>query len=242
MISISEPWRFTKKSHADRFHLSHLPPMAPPRVSATTSQAMQAGRAFTLYSLPMSCPLTHQSWTTHKRYHDFVIFRKQLTAFKSYSNTIMVPVVEKLLDVEFPKKRWLARKSQSVAERAAHLSTFLWTLMEMRTEMCVYRHLHQLHWPLFDRLYACMEAFLDVPLALREMELRQAPLRDMDPCVICTNEYDSVVGAAVELPCGHAFHADCIFDWFQHQPTCPLCRSHTDRVLSLYEALPTPVS
>ncbi|EQC25130.1 hypothetical protein SDRG_16986 [Saprolegnia diclina VS20] len=232
----ADAWRLsstcaTPKPNANNFHLSRVPPAPPSHVR--TSQAMQAGRTYTLYSLTVTCPLTHLQWTTHKRYHDFVLFREQLRAFTAFSNTIMVPVVEKLLRIKFPKKQWFQRKSQNVSERAMHLNVFLWSLMEMRTEMCVYRHKHQLHWPLFDRLQACMEAFLEIPDCLCDMELREAQHGDNDDdCVVCTNELHT--SPSVELPCGHAFHAECIFDWFSQQPTCPLCRSVTDRVIGLY--------
>mmetsp|Transcript_62686 Transcript_62686/g.123945 ORF Transcript_62686/g.123945 Transcript_62686/m.123945 type:complete len:161 (-) Transcript_62686:323-805(-) len=29
----------------------------------------------------------------------------------------------------------------------------------------------------------------------------------------------------VRLPCNHAFHADCLSQWFEVDATCPLCRS-----------------
>ncbi|OQS06648.1 hypothetical protein THRCLA_01318 [Thraustotheca clavata] len=243
LSSVDSPWRFiSKKARIDAFHLSHIPSTPCPNQVVHTSRYIHAGKAFTLYTLLVTCPITNQHWTTHKRYHDFVVFRQQLSAFKSFSNTIMVPVVEKLLSVQFPKKHWFnltKNNTKSVSERAAHLNNFVWKLMEMRTEMGLYRHLHHLEWPLFNRLYACMEAFLEVPLFLREMQFCQDDL-DGD-CVICTNpQLVPGVGRVVELPCGHSFHTECIFDWFRRQTTCPLCRANTNRVIALYSPASLP--
>lgn len=46
-----------------------------------------------------------------------------------------------------------------------------------------------------------------------------------DECVICMDTSDEEQARpAVELPCGHAFHRDCIQPWLQVQSTCPVCR------------------
>lgn len=53
-------------------------------------------------------------------------------------------------------------------------------------------------------------------------------------CAVCL---DPMTGA-LQLPCGHTFHAACIKPWLQSHTTCPTCRfdlednatcSHTDR-------------
>jgi len=51
----------------------------------------------------------------------------------------------------------------------------------------------------------------------------------MDACTICLDDYE--VGDRLRcLPCGHAFHADCIAKWLiERSATCPLCN------LNLYE-------
>lgn len=44
-----------------------------------------------------------------------------------------------------------------------------------------------------------------------------------DPCVICANEIETDA-LVTELPCGHAFHDECIRMWLSQQHTCPCCR------------------
>lgn len=46
-----------------------------------------------------------------------------------------------------------------------------------------------------------------------------------DPCTICLEG-----GKQIQLPCGHTFHHECLYDWFEHPPpTCPICRrDYTD--------------
>ncbi|KAJ4962525.1 hypothetical protein NE237_022464 [Protea cynaroides] len=46
---------------------------------------------------------------------------------------------------------------------------------------------------------------------------------DGEACTICLEEF--LVGLEVKvMPCGHAFHGDCIVKWLQQSHFCPLCR------------------
>ena len=41
-----------------------------------------------------------------------------------------------------------------------------------------------------------------------------------DECVIC---YEPMAKNVVMLPCLHAYHEDCIMEWFERKKTCPYC-------------------
>ncbi|CAN6166992.1 unnamed protein product [Urochloa humidicola] len=51
------------------------------------------------------------------------------------------------------------------------------------------------------------------------------PAASSDPCAICL---DGLMSSSrtppVNLPCGHAFHSQCITKWFFKGTACPLCR------------------
>lgn len=44
-----------------------------------------------------------------------------------------------------------------------------------------------------------------------------------DVCVICTEHFSPDATLTV-LPCGHAFHRDCVGTWLSIRCTCPMCR------------------
>lgn len=45
---------------------------------------------------------------------------------------------------------------------------------------------------------------------------------DGSDCPICTDSLANV--RAMELPCRHRFHRDCVVPWLRARNTCPLCR------------------
>lgn len=68
--------------------------------------------------------------------------------------------------------------------------------------------------------------------------MEPAPKRQKKPegvstpeCTICCEPLVDLVSACTLRPCGHVFHASCIWTWATGQavgskvPTCPLCRS-----------------
>lgn len=46
------------------------------------------------------------------------------------------------------------------------------------------------------------------------------PLRS---CAVCLAEFEEG-DVLLQLPCRHAFHAECVESWLQRHVTCPICR------------------
>ncbi|CAI2379512.1 unnamed protein product [Moneuplotes crassus] len=49
------------------------------------------------------------------------------------------------------------------------------------------------------------------------------PLKS-DECAICLTKYEQDDTIKVLPGCFHTFHAECIKEWFENNPTCPFCR------------------
>ena len=53
-------------------------------------------------------------------------------------------------------------------------------------------------------------------------------------CSICLEQVRSLNSAQTKkLKCGHAFHMECILNWFKNSDACPTCRSsqHNDPLI-----------
>ena len=43
-----------------------------------------------------------------------------------------------------------------------------------------------------------------------------------DECIICLNNLEKNDNATL-LKCGHVYHTQCIYAWFERKKTCPIC-------------------
>ena len=45
---------------------------------------------------------------------------------------------------------------------------------------------------------------------------------EIENCGICISQLGE--GYECKLECGHEYHMDCIFEWFNRDKSCPMCR------------------
>ena len=43
-------------------------------------------------------------------------------------------------------------------------------------------------------------------------------------CSICLEDFDET--KEIVLGCNHIYHTDCIIEWINKDPSCPLCRNN----------------
>ena len=73
--------------------------------------------------------------------------------------------------------------------------------------------------PLLPHVGRQADACFDASMAMSKCVY---PDGQQSTCPICL---ESIEVSAVQTPCGHAFHYDCLWAWFEHQPICPVCRT-----------------
>ena len=50
-------------------------------------------------------------------------------------------------------------------------------------------------------------------------------------CMICLSNTET---NSVLLPCGHCYHYDCIFKWFEKELSCPTCKQDISLEKKIY--------
>ncbi|EKX43091.1 hypothetical protein GUITHDRAFT_73314 [Guillardia theta CCMP2712] len=53
-------------------------------------------------------------------------------------------------------------------------------------------------------------------------------------CAICQC---ALQGSMKKMPCSHAFHENCLFEWLQVHNTCPCCRCEIESSCPLYNRM-----
>jgi len=82
---------------------------------------------------------------------------------------------------------------------------------------------------LLDRLFRMQQPQGPPPASktaverLKEVEISQDQVNKQVECPVCKDSFE-VGNKALNLPCNHVYHADCIKPWLAEHCTCPTCR------------------
>ncbi|OQS04923.1 hypothetical protein THRCLA_20757 [Thraustotheca clavata] len=212
-------------------------------VSATCESAIEIRRSFayTTYSIEVKCPITQRTWKVEKRCSAFYKFRELLAEFHARcQDNPMRLIAKSLLHISLPSKLVLDKYgSSTMRKRGKILKKYVWLALDCRSLCYIYPQDKRTveHTELMELL----DAFLQVPVNLRDIRFKEATQTQMDDsCAICTYEYlkedFAELGKVVVLPCGHCFHRDCVSEWLFSHNTCPMCRQTTDRIAGLFAA------
>ena len=77
-----------------------------------------------------------------------------------------------------------------------------------------------------DENYVNFDDLQDVKITLKQSAIKKLPMiidfSKISTCMIC---WDSIMDEAIELPCNHYFHEECIKTWLsEFSYICPICK------------------
>lgn len=82
---------------------------------------------------------------------------------------------------------------------------------------------------ILDRLFRMQESGGPPPASksaverLKEVEITNKQVEEKLECSICKDTFE-LANKALELPCKHLYHADCVKHWLKDHCSCPVCR------------------
>ncbi|KAF0701172.1 Aste57867_8323 [Aphanomyces stellatus] len=199
------------------------------RATRVCKPTLFSNKAFTLYTLTVSDPSTQSWWTIRKRFSDFYRLRKALEASahassKRQQSDLFRGHLAAVLDQPFPKKHFDVESPAIVRQRTILFKAFVQHLMELhlvasKDQPCDKN----------DFSLALVQSFLDVDQQAIATAM-PAVRRLEDGCPICLCD---LTGYVALLPCSHAFHRDCVFEWMDEKRSCPVCRCPTDTMAGI---------
>ena len=71
--------------------------------------------------------------------------------------------------------------------------------------------------------YNTIKNNLPKSIKIDELELKKLKDSNRGNCIICLSDCE-INDEAINLPCSHLFHEDCIIKWFSYNNKCPLCK------------------
>ncbi|KAG9410386.1 hypothetical protein AC1031_018422 [Aphanomyces cochlioides] len=200
---------------------------------------------YTLYIMTVYCPITKKWWLVNKRYSHYYKLRSKLQKYlgkcqklPELDHTVFVRSLKSLLELPFPKKRYIDDDLKIIEERTQRFRALLSRLMHFHAE-CFYfsqqvkdrgHELPKLFVQVYELLHVFLETSPDIRLELQMLEVR-AKIEETqvgevdDSCAICIEDFDDCQECILQFPCSHAFHRDCVMDWIMEKQTCPICRS-----------------
>ncbi|OQR91555.1 hypothetical protein ACHHYP_04583 [Achlya hypogyna] len=205
----------------------------------------------TQYRVTVRCPVTKARWTIPTRYSAVLAFRTSLQSlFAAYNATHpklkdrlareLLLQLAWLLDTPFPPKRLDADASWVIAERSKAFRTFFCRLVDSKIHLIDATADLPALWL---RLVDVVQTFLIAPkdqLLRVVYEKVPAVVRcpDHGDCSVCLGPFAetelTVPGSVVKTRCGHVFHQECLAQWMQSHPSCPICRHQVDAMVGLY--------
>ncbi|KAL3669125.1 hypothetical protein V7S43_005508 [Phytophthora oleae] len=209
-------------------------------------------KKFVVYNCVLSSVTTGNSWGVWYRYSEFAAFAKQVetqcTCFDARCCG-SCEAIREFLWACFPSKRLSSRSTRTITDRKCKFETVVQYLLRCvllpGSAMKCLTARQNLPTILFEFLgvrndvdkRSVLQVFVDncqspsrcsTPGCRDSFHSNTSTMDSIEAlqCMICLEEIEEEAPSlSIVLPCQHAFHRECIFEWLLFQFHCPMCRA-----------------
>ncbi|OWZ20170.1 hypothetical protein PHMEG_0005454 [Phytophthora megakarya] len=162
-----------------------------------------------------------ECYNLHRRFHQGILWGWTCLAHQQAFEPL-TRMIQRAAGPDFPRKHLCHDNQAIIRERSQKLANFLLVVLTAYTQLEVLKRFDG--YPHLQWLFRLVEKFLAIPPQWKSFTVRNFTEMVTSEENLSRRHPYTTDTTLVTLPCGHAFHDDCIISWFCSNATCPICR------------------